>query len=290
MKLGSAKKARLTANDTIILLAAEPFDAEKIPDEIQQIIAKADLSHFRGKTQEIISVSLKSEPTVIIAGYGKDDEADEEAIRNASSSAIKTAIKLRKKNIQAYPPISRTISEEQMIGAIAEGCYLSNYSFSKYKSDPENSAKIDGLTIVSSFTGIAPILRQKEIICENVLLCRDLVNETSDIANPSGIAARAKKIGSMKKVSHTMLDRKKIERLGMGLLSAVGRGGINGPYLVILSYKGNPSSREMVALIGKGITFDSGGLNLKQSGHIEEMRSDMAGAAAMMYTLKSAAE
>jgi leucyl aminopeptidase len=100
----------------------------------------------------------------------------------------------------------------------------------------------------------------------------------------------AKKLASIKNVTCRVLGQKEISALKMGLLMAVNSGSSIPPQMVILSYRGEPGSRESIALVGKGITFDSGGMNLKTNGHIELMRMDMAGAATVMYALKTAAE
>ncbi|MGL4370678.1 MAG: leucyl aminopeptidase family protein, partial [Spirochaetota bacterium] len=165
---------------------------------------------------------------------------------------------------------------------------LGSYSFNRYKTGKEKPASVTEAAFICS-EKCSAVLNRAKTVCENTLLCRDLVNETSEKSNPEAIAALAKK-SLPKTVRCAVLDSRDIEKAGMGLFSAVARGSIYGARLLIMQYRGNPSSKDATALVGKGITFDSGGYNLKPTGHIEDMRSDMAGGAAVIYAMKSIAE
>jgi len=125
-------------------------------------------------------------------------------------------------------------------------------------------------------------------ICSGVNFARDLVNDNADVINSSYLEGVVKKlIKDSKKVKVEVLSRKELKSKGLNLHLAVNKGSKNEPKLIIVSYNGAPKKGGYTAIIGKGVTFDSGGLNLKPTGYIETMRSDMGGTAAVIGTLKN---
>jgi leucyl aminopeptidase len=123
-----------------------------------------------------------------------------------------------------------------------------------------------------------------------VWYARDLVNENAHVMNPEQIASEAAVLKKYKNMSIKILNEKELARQKFGLILAVGSGSSCPPRLIVMNYTGSPSSRKRYAIVGKGITFDAGGQNLKTSGHIETMRLDMAGAATVLATMKTIAE
>lgn len=296
MKL-TAQKIRydFSERDTVVLFLSEGHDDGKaagIPEGISHITNQANLGFFRGKSGECAFIPIAGRPALIITGLGKPGEITLETLRNASAAAVDTARKKKIAALDIIPPRLENRGEKEVIASLAEGTYLGNYGFDRHKTRKD---EIDAPVQSARFhagdaSGAEKLLREISIICSNTLLCRDLINETSERANPVSIAAEAKKLAKLKGVSCTILDRRDLEKLGMGLLLAVGRAGQHPPCMAVIRYAGNPRAKKSLALVGKGITFDSGGLNLKPSGHIEDMRSDMSGAAACIYTIKAAAE
>ena len=177
--------------------------------------------------------------------------------------------------------------------AICEGILLTNYRFDQLK---EESLKEDPPAVLAklAFVGVD----QKELaLCKKageivsaVNFVRDLVNGNADNIDSMALAKCAKELEE--EFSHfktTVLDKKQIEKEKMGLLLAVNRGSSREPALIVMEYKGNPGSKEYSAIIGKGITYDTGGLNIKQTGQMETMKCDMAGGASVLGTMRAAA-
>lgn len=265
-------------------LARELGWAEKIKETI-------DLKYFRGKSNETIFIPMTDGTCVLLCGLGSEKKITGETIRNASSGAVSI---FREKGIKTAGIRileAGDITQKDAALLAVEGLYLSNYVFDRYKAKLKegNSMPLDRAVIISD-SDLSDELNTISIISENTNLCRDIINETSDNCNSETMSALAKKISKTAGISCTIYGRKEIERMKMGLLLAVNRGSKRDPQLAVMKYSGNPGSGKSIAIIGKGITFDSGGMNLKPSGHIENMRSDMSGAAAVIYTLKSAAE
>jgi leucyl aminopeptidase len=167
--------------------------------------------------------------------------------------------------------------------------FLSDYSFDKYKTPDVDKINISDVTFITQDKQILSALNEIEIICTNTLLCRNLINESSCSCTPTDIVDTAVEICNSLKMKINVLDEKQLKKLGFNLLLAVAKGSVTPPRLIVMTYTGDSKSKDTLALIGKGITFDSGGINYKTT-NLEMMRTDMAGAAAVIYTLKTASE
>lgn len=237
-----------------------------------------DLTYFQGKLGDT-AFSQKA----LFMGLGPEEKKSKESLRRGVAAAIKA---VNGKNIEAvnlYFPKHSAKEKELFITGIVEGAILSNYSF-LYRKEKGTLLK----TI--NFIGIerSPHIDKIETICEGIHFVRDWVNQNADDKNPKAIADMAKKLHP--KVQTTILDKKKLIEEKMGLLLAVNRGSDFDPFLVCASYKGNPKSENHTVIIGKGVTYDTGGLSLKTTEHMLTMKCDMAGAAAALGAVKTAAE
>ena len=282
-------------SDTILLFMAEQEDGKRnraIPGGLSFLADGIDLSSFKGKSAEAIFIPLAGKPAVIICGLGKGDEIDAESLRRSASVAVGLCRDRSVAGVSVLLPEIKGLDGAIILESIAEGLFLSNYNFNKYKTGKNENGKslIKRAVFHTDEKKAASILKKVEIVSRNTLLCRDLINEISEKSDPLGIARVARALGRLPGVTCTVYGRKEIEKMKMGLLLAVNKGSRRPPALVVLSYRGNPRSKNYFSIIGKGITFDSGGMNLKPSGHIEDMRTDMAGAAAALFTLKAVAE
>jgi leucyl aminopeptidase len=290
------KKYDFLKDDTIVLFLTEEYKDEidkQIPAELAFIKEKIDFSYFNGKKNETIFLPFTDTPNIIIVGIGKAKKIQKESLRNSSSSVTAICKKKKIKTIHVISPEIDILNNLDTIHSIAEGLYLSDYSFNKYKTkkNDDNSFKIEKVFFPTQFRKkVSRMFQEIAITGENTHRCRDLGNEISYISNPQAIAAEAKKISRAKNISCKIYGKRDIERMKMGLLKAVSSGSDYPPQLVVLKYRGDPKSKKYIAIVGKGITFDSGGINLKPTGHIEDMRSDMCGAATCIYTIKAAAE
>jgi len=295
MKLSVKKtSAKIAESDTVVMPLCErktPGAAFTLPGPLSFVGEQFNLSPFRGKQGDIAYCAMKNRPAVLLCGLGKEDDITPESLRNSAASAAAEC--LRKNIISAsvmMPSIPRP-GEREVISALAEGFCLGDYAFTRYKTKKENGdARFGEVIFRSDSEGAGDLLREAEIVCRNTNACRDLVNESSDNCTPALFAAAAKKLAKQRGISCTVFGEADIARMKMGLLQAVSRGSANPPRLVVLKYRGGTASSKSVALVGKGITFDSGGLNLKSAGNIEGMKSDMAGAAACLCAMGAAAE
>jgi len=176
--------------------------------------------------------------------------------------------------------------------AIVEGSFLGLYNFARYKK-PEYE-DIKEILIVEREEGKLLALERGshkgEVMAEATSLARDMVNEPANRMTPSRMAEVAKEIAGQSKLEINVFDSSDMEAMGMGALLGVSKGSSQAPKLITLSYKGNEGSESAIGFIGKGVTFDSGGISIKPSKDMSEMKDDMAGGAAVMAALSAIAQ
>lgn len=226
---------------------------------------------------------------VAIAGLGERDKFDLEAVRRAAAAAIKEAKKVKAKKVATiiHGAGIGGLEADEAARAVVEGSLLGDYQFSGYaKEKDEPDFKIEELVLIDrSREKIAAIKSGAalgEIVSQAENSARDLVNHPSNKLTPSDFAAYAERAAKNSGLKFTLLDPKKA---GMEALWAVAKGSKEAPKLVAIEYNSDPKSKNKVALIGKGITFDSGGISLKPSKSMDEMKTDMAGAAAVLEVI-----
>lgn len=253
-----------------------------------------DTRDFSGKEGEfvIIYVSGQPEKRFGLLGLGDQDAMTVEKLRRSYAQATKgcRAKKLSKLNIVL--PDCKAIALDDLVKGIVEGLLLPNYAFTSLQKDAlkkEPQVVLKGIKLIAAGKHELAVAQKCATICEAVNFARDLVNGNADDITPQYLSAVAR--GLEKTCDHvktTVLNKKQIEKEKMGLLLAVNRGSFREPAFIIVEYKGNPKSKEKTVLVGKGITFDTGGLNLKPTGSMETMKCDMAGAAAVLGTIQAA--
>lgn len=254
-----------------------------------------ELNDFRGKEGELAWVypSTSKEKRIALLGLGDQESVTAEKLRRAYGLLTKACLQKKCREVNIVIPEIPKLAGELLMQGLAEGILLSNYIFDKLKHDAlkENptillrkanfiNAPKNGLAYAEKYAGI----------CTGVYLARDLVNGNADDVTPQYLADVAKKLEKEfpSALKATVFNKKRIEKEQMNLLLAVNRGSIREPVFVILEYKGDPKSRDHTVIVGKGITYDTGGLNIKTSG-METMKCDMAGAAAALGTILAAA-
>lgn len=173
---------------------------------------------------------------------------------------------------------------------IAEGILLGTYEFKCYKTDGKQSKFLDKAFLRCEShdrTEVERGLKQGRIVADSVNFCRDLVNHPSHYLTPRRMAEYAASVEEATGLELTVLNPEAMVQEKMNALLAVAKGSEEPPRLIVFKYKGNPDSPEMLALIGKGVTFDSGGISLKPSEGMGDMKDDMGGAAAVLAAMKA---
>src|SRR5207248_7822618 len=177
--------------------------------------------------------------------------------------------------------------------AIAEGAVLGLYRFDRHKKPDEDSGELTSLTIVEHERSRVDELRSAAergaIVAEAVNFARDLSNEPSNVLTPTEFAARAQAMAGECDLGCRILDRAECEQFGMGSFLGVAKGSAEPPKFIVLTYQGAGEAKPL-ALIGKGITFDTGGISIKPAAGMEEMKGDMSGGAAVIAAMRAIAQ
>ena len=241
------------------------------------------LPDFNGDTDQM-STRYEKNKAVLYCGIGPEENCTPAVIRTAAAKAVQTIQKLKRTDA-AFFPVKISGNTAALEKALIEGILLGAYRYTAYKT--EKPVDITTAEIVGGELRSAE-LKRLHYIAESVNYARDLVNDNASVITPAYLAKEAKKLGTSGKCTVTVLDMKELQRQKCNLITAVGGGSATPPVLILIEYRGAARSAPVTALVGKGVTFDSGGQNLKPTGSIESMRDDMAGAAAVMAVLGAA--
>lgn len=266
-------------------------EASSLKDHYSLPLATHD---FLGKEGEVLVLYVSGQPEKRIAllGLGPQEGITVEKLRRAYSAVTKMCLKKKVKDLNIVPPECSQLSKDDLIRGVIEGLLLSNYVFSDLKHDALKEDKptlLEKITIIGGSKHELAIAEKCATLCHAVDIARDLVNGNADDVTPQHLVAVAQGLAkTCKHVKTTVFDKKRIEKEKLDLLLAVNRGSFRDPAFIIIEYTGNPKSSDHTVIIGKGITFDTGGLNLKPTGSMETMKGDMAGAAAVMATIQAA--
>jgi len=251
---------------------------------------------FKGKLNEMYVLPTHgkiSADKVLLVGLGKQDEFNLNKIREVSSKTVKKAKALKAKTVCTILHGAGIAGLEAIDCAqmITEGAVIGNYSFDKYKSKKENSEKkkeIESLDIVeldeSKLDAISKGIEKGRIIAEATNFARNLVNEPAAEVTPSKLAEIALSIDG---IECKILEKETVEEMGMNAYLAVAQGSSEPPKFIHMTYKPTGEAKKKVAVVGKGITFDSGGLDLKPASAMKTMKEDMSGSAATLGIMKA---
>lgn len=249
---------------------------------------------FKGEKDQLILLHTYgkiSPPHIIAVGVGKEKELSVEKIRRGVSSAVRKVKAMKLEDFALHAHFDK-IGHSESVKAAVEGLILSNYAFIKYKTEDKDKRKeLKKVTLlVEKLDFVKDTIAETQLVCQATNFVRDMQNENADIMHSLEIERIAKEVAKKNKLKITVFDEKELKKMGANLILAVGNGSRYPPRLIIVEYNGNKGSKDCTALVGKGITFDSGGLNLKPTKYIETMRLDMSGAAIVLGTLKAASE
>ena len=241
-----------------------------------------------GELTRFASLGATKAPVVVAVGLGPVATAyDGEVLRRAAGAALRSLAGT------TSAALALPADDEASLRAVAEGGLLGAYAFLGYRvsSLTDHRPPVAALTVVTAVGRPGKeVARRAQAVAKAVHLARDLVNTPPSDLHPVELAAAAKQHAGGAGVDVEILDEKALAKAGYGGILGVGQGSINPPRLVHLSYRGGRRATTKVALVGKGITFDSGGLSLKPPAGMEEMKSDMGGAAAVIAAVTAVAE
>ena len=263
---------------------------------ISEILRRGDHEGKAGTTLLLPKVPHIQADRVLLVGLGRERDFGEAAYRGAIAAAVRalrstgaadacfclTELPLKRRDVDW--------KIEQAVILVVEGCYR----FDRMKSKPPAAGKaLKKVTLqVPSRTDIAAgesAAARGQAIAAGMSFAKDLGNLPGNVCTPTYLAEQAVELGKSAGLKVTILDKKEIEKLGMGSFLAVAQGSVQPPKLIVMEYHGGKKDAPPVALVGKGITFDTGGISIKPAAEMDEMKFDMCGAASVFGTLKAVA-
>jgi leucyl aminopeptidase len=285
--------------DLLVLPVAAGEDGPAAPPVTAAVLERlgADLTvlagngRFTGKLDDVLLVpgyGALAAPAVLLVGVGPDDGRSPETLRRAAAVAVAAAAKAATLAVALHRAGD---PDGAALAAVAEGTVLAAYRFQRHKSAPDPALAAATLLVEGdrSLAAAQPVLRRAEVAARATLAARDLVNEPASRINPATLAAEAVRQAEAAGLEHRVLTGPALRRGRFGAVVAVGAGSATGPRLAELRYR-PPGAGRHVALVGKGVTFDTGGIDLKRGAGMDNMKDDMAGAAAILAAVTAAAE
>ncbi len=286
-------------------------DDKKLPSEILALDEKLggalarlmSLGDFKGKSGTSALLYGNEElgaKRVMIVGLGERKKITPEVFRKAASAAAKKAVGLKAQTLALalHKTLGAKLSPKAVAQALAEGVYLGSFRYDEYLT-AEKDSRCDALVVEVLLERGAKAKLFKEGLERGIIIgraqnyARLLANKPGNAINPATLAAEAKKLAAQTPgLSCTVLDEKQLAKLGMGGILAVGSGSQTPPKLIILKYEPSRRAKKLptIALVGKAITFDSGGISIKPSNGMGEMKLDKSGGLVALATIKAAAE
>ena len=263
--------------------------------QLTAALKRGDMEGKAGTTLMLHQVPRVSAARVLLVGLGREREFDDGKYRSAVTKAIAA---LKQTGVtDAVLCLSAGVKQRDIAWRAAQAAIAASdatYHFDRMKSKREQARGVRHLTLLvgerNELKAGQSGLKQGAAIAHGMSLAKDLGNLPGNVCTPAYLADAARTLARQYKLGVQVLERKDMEKLGMGSLLSVARGSDEPPKLIVLKYEGGPRGQKPYALVGKGVTFDTGGISLKPAPEMDEMKFDMCGAASVLGTLRAVAE
>ncbi|MDY5045703.1 leucyl aminopeptidase [Phascolarctobacterium sp.] len=262
-----------------------------LPEQVQAAVeAYADKHEDMfaiGTISELVIPQGEGLLTVVVAGCGVGAECKPVAFRKAAGEAARALHQAKVTQAVVAAPILTNAKRGAYLEAVVEGLYLGAYTFTEFKSEAKAAPECT-VTLCSAIPEAEALVAKAQVSAEAVCFTRDLVNRPGNVVNPEVMANAASKLAEELPLEVEVLDEVQMAERKMGAILAVGQGSANPPRMITLKYNGADAA-PYVAYVGKGITFDSGGISIKPDDGMGEMKDDMSGAGAVLGAMKAIA-
>lgn len=280
MKFNIAKKGGLVA---------ELVFEDKVNGEFLSYLKEKEL--FSGKAEEVHFVLGTDLSAKLFIGLGKEEEIDFELLRKTFYKVAKTLLANKVEEVELNIPKLNNLCNYRIASAIAEGMLHATYKYDAHKSKKTEYSEltVNYIPQEGKEHRAEKGINEAQKLIEGIFLARDLVNQPANFIYPETLAKTAKEKLEEVGVKVTVYGKKEIEELGMEAFLNVARASVKEPKLIVMEYKNNPESEELIGLVGKGITYDSGGYAIKPATSMVEMHTDMGGAGTVIGTMHALA-
>ena len=278
--------------DVLVVLACEGKPDERFKDHLSEAYASGEVS---GKIYEMTLVhrppGFKAK-RLLLAGAGPREKVTPAELRRISGAALRHAKSKSLRDIVFF--LDAEFAKEPFVAAAVEGAILGDFEPDRYKTDKKEIKVVDRFTVgvAGGEPGLENALERGRIVAESQNLTRDLVSEPANHLTPLALAEKARLMAVETGLDYEVLDRERMTQLGMGSLLGVAQGSAEPPALIVLRYQPRAATNTTAHLgyVGKGVTFDTGGISIKAADGMEKMKYDMAGGAAMIGTMRALAQ
>ena len=296
MQVDISRDVKLGKLDHLFVLVAEGARELEAPAAIAKLVKQtiAD-SGFGGRSDEALTILAGQPKKLTLIGVGKEDKFSIRGLRAALKNAATIAKKQRDARIAVIIPYAATtLTPEQTTRLAGEALAAADYKYDAYQTKKKDDVRPQIEATLVAHPAVEPkrvrdLDAAAKAIADGVRTVRDLGNGPSNIVTPTRLAQRAEEVAKAVGIKCTVYGRREIERMKMGGLIAVNRGSNEEPRFIVMEYAPK-RAKTHVALVGKGITFDSGGISIKPAEKMEEMKFDMCGAAAVIGAIEAAAK
>jgi leucyl aminopeptidase len=270
--------------DTVVIGV---LDGEKVHHDVDGILNGLVAAGEAKARHRHLAVAHAGGRRWVLVGLGARAELDPEKVRLATAAALGRARELGAQRLCWEVP--HKVGPE-IAAAIVEGTLLTAYRFDRYKSKPPEDAGGLAALVVSAHDDLTDVVAEAEIVARAVNAARTLQNTPANAMTPTHLADAARVLGELDGVTVEVVGRAGLERLGMGSFACVAQGSPEEPALITLHYEGPHPSGPVLGLVGKAVTFDTGGISIKNANKMSDMKFDMSGGAAVLGAIEAIAE
>ena len=269
----------------------EPIGLGKLNSKIHSVLNQT-LREMKGKIGELSIIQTYGNipaQKILLAGIGPKNKISSDVFRMVSGNIAQKARNLGLAEFSLIIPENIPIDVKSAVTAIVEGAILSMYSFDKYKK--EKDKKSPNLSIIISKPNkVQGIISKARVISEGVLFARSIANLPPNDCSPIQLAGFAKTLARKNKLSCKVFSKKELKNKKFGGITAVGQGSINEPRLILLEHNKGRRGQKPIVIVGKAVTFDTGGISLKPSEKMDEMKFDKCGGCTVFGIMKAVSE
>jgi len=268
------------------VLGLGKFDA-KISSAINQSLK--DMEGKLGKLNIIPVPGKKSVQRILLAGLGKKENLTKDTIRLVSGKIAQKARELKLKEFSIITPPSFVTDQISSVSQIVEGSKMALYKFDKFKEEKaDNSPELT--IIVSKSNKVSQAIKTAIIVADGAIFTKSIANLPPNKCTPSTLANFAKIISKKSKMKCSIISKSELKKRGFGGITAVGQGSKNEPKLIVLEHNRGPKNEKPIVLVGKAVTFDTGGISLKPGEKMDEMKFDKCGGCTVLGIMKAVSE
>ena len=283
-------------SDALVIVGFEGGTPPAVPgngsgDTAKDIKELSDSGEFSGKALDIALLhrpaGLKAK-RLVLAGAGKRDKFDSSVLRKLAGAVVRT---LKSKGVRSITfALGDGFNSDEYASAAVEGAILGAFESDRYKTDPKkNDKRVESFTVLG---GSQTAVDRGRILAEAQNYSRGLANDPPNLLTPMRMAEHARELAAEYGLNCEILDQDRMRQLGMGALLGVAQGSAEPPALIVLRYQPplGAAAKEHLGLVGKGVTFDTGGISIKPATDMDQMRYDMAGGAAVLGAMRAIAQ